>query len=167
MCCLYCVVFYRYTGTSPAPPPGSHYTSPSENMWNTGGTYSMSQGMGVSGTSAHVYITWKHPQQLPIHHHRSHDPVWLSGRCAVEHLTRSLRRSRSCASACVSAKLFMVHSVISPLLFPSASSSATWDATLEDCCGQVFGSDIMSIPFQFNWPALCLMTFVSFVIWSL
>lgn len=60
MCCLYCVVFCRYTGTTPTPPPGSHYSSPSENMWNTGGTYSMSQGMGVSGTSAHVYITRKH-----------------------------------------------------------------------------------------------------------
>uniref|UniRef100_A0A673ND41 Histone-arginine methyltransferase CARM1 n=1 Tax=Sinocyclocheilus rhinocerous TaxID=307959 RepID=A0A673ND41_9TELE len=41
--------FFRYTGTTPAPPPGSHYSSPSENMWNTGGTYSMSQGMAVSG----------------------------------------------------------------------------------------------------------------------
>ncbi|XP_051980922.1 histone-arginine methyltransferase CARM1-like [Xyrauchen texanus] len=44
--------FFRYTGTTPAPPPGSHYTSPSENMWNTGGTYSMSQGMAVSGMPA-------------------------------------------------------------------------------------------------------------------
>uniref|UniRef100_A0A8C1D3D7 Histone-arginine methyltransferase CARM1 n=1 Tax=Cyprinus carpio carpio TaxID=630221 RepID=A0A8C1D3D7_CYPCA len=41
--------FFRYTGTTPTPPPGSHYSSPSENMWNTGGTYSMSQGMAVSG----------------------------------------------------------------------------------------------------------------------
>uniref|UniRef100_A0A8C1FVB7 Histone-arginine methyltransferase CARM1 n=1 Tax=Cyprinus carpio carpio TaxID=630221 RepID=A0A8C1FVB7_CYPCA len=41
--------FFRYTGTTPAPPPGSHYSSPSENMWNTGGTYSMSQCMAVSG----------------------------------------------------------------------------------------------------------------------
>uniref|UniRef100_A0A8C9UB53 Histone-arginine methyltransferase CARM1 n=1 Tax=Scleropages formosus TaxID=113540 RepID=A0A8C9UB53_SCLFO len=41
--------FFRYTGASPAPPPGSHYTSPSENMWNTGGGYSLNQGMGVSG----------------------------------------------------------------------------------------------------------------------
>ncbi|KTF84060.1 hypothetical protein cypCar_00031863 [Cyprinus carpio] len=40
--------FFRYTGTTPAPPPGSHYSSPSENMWNTGGTYSMSQCMAVS-----------------------------------------------------------------------------------------------------------------------
>ncbi|XP_062295075.1 histone-arginine methyltransferase CARM1 isoform X1 [Scomber scombrus] len=43
--------FFRYTGTTPNPPPGSHYTSPSENMWNTG-AYSMSQGMGVSGMPA-------------------------------------------------------------------------------------------------------------------
>ncbi|KAL4658076.1 histone-arginine methyltransferase CARM1, partial [Arapaima gigas] len=41
--------FFRYTGSTPAPPPGSHYTSPSENMWNTGGAYNMSQGMSVSG----------------------------------------------------------------------------------------------------------------------
>ncbi|KAF4116005.1 hypothetical protein G5714_003494 [Onychostoma macrolepis] len=41
--------FFRYTGSTPTPPPGSHYSSPSENMWNTGGTYSMSQGMAVSG----------------------------------------------------------------------------------------------------------------------
>ncbi|XP_016148793.1 histone-arginine methyltransferase CARM1-like [Sinocyclocheilus grahami] len=44
--------FFRYTGTTPTPPPGSHYSSPSENMWNTGGTYSMSQGMAVSGMPA-------------------------------------------------------------------------------------------------------------------
>ncbi|CAL8272041.1 unnamed protein product [Lota lota] len=44
--------FFRYTGTSPTPPPGSHYSSPSENMWNTGGAYSMSQGMAVSGMPA-------------------------------------------------------------------------------------------------------------------
>ncbi|XP_037111442.1 histone-arginine methyltransferase CARM1 isoform X3 [Syngnathus acus] len=37
--------FFRYTGTTPNPPPGSHYTSPSENIWNTGISYSMSQGM--------------------------------------------------------------------------------------------------------------------------
>uniref|UniRef100_A0A8C7YGL1 Histone-arginine methyltransferase CARM1 n=1 Tax=Oryzias sinensis TaxID=183150 RepID=A0A8C7YGL1_9TELE len=41
--------FFRYTGTTPNPPPGSHYTSPSENMWNTGAAYSMGQGMAVSG----------------------------------------------------------------------------------------------------------------------
>ncbi|RXM91539.1 Histone-arginine methyltransferase CARM1 [Acipenser ruthenus] len=35
--------FFRYTGATPSPPPGSHYTSPSENMWNTGGGYGMSQ----------------------------------------------------------------------------------------------------------------------------
>ncbi|GAA6228629.1 histone-arginine methyltransferase CARM1 isoform X2 [Lates japonicus] len=44
--------FFRYTGTTPNPPPGSHYTSPSENMWNTGAAYSMSQGMAVSGMPA-------------------------------------------------------------------------------------------------------------------
>ncbi|XP_025920258.1 histone-arginine methyltransferase CARM1 [Apteryx rowi] len=41
--------FFRYTGTTPSPPPGSHYTSPSENMWNTGSTYNMSTGMAVAG----------------------------------------------------------------------------------------------------------------------
>uniref|UniRef100_A0A452I620 Histone-arginine methyltransferase CARM1 n=1 Tax=Gopherus agassizii TaxID=38772 RepID=A0A452I620_9SAUR len=41
--------FFRYTGTTPSPPPGSHYTSPSENMWNTGGSYNMNTGMGVAG----------------------------------------------------------------------------------------------------------------------
>ncbi|XP_044275240.1 histone-arginine methyltransferase CARM1 isoform X2 [Varanus komodoensis] len=40
---------FRYTGTTPSPPPGSHYTSPSENMWNTGGAYNMSTGMAVAG----------------------------------------------------------------------------------------------------------------------
>ncbi|XP_035770426.1 histone-arginine methyltransferase CARM1 [Neolamprologus brichardi] len=44
--------FFRYTGTTPNPPPGSHYTSPSENMWNTGAAYNMSQGMAVSGMPA-------------------------------------------------------------------------------------------------------------------
>ncbi|XP_066497905.1 histone-arginine methyltransferase CARM1 isoform X2 [Hoplias malabaricus] len=44
--------FFRYTGTTPNPPPGSHYTSPSENMWNSGGAYSMNQGMAVSGMPA-------------------------------------------------------------------------------------------------------------------
>ncbi|XP_047212572.1 histone-arginine methyltransferase CARM1-like [Girardinichthys multiradiatus] len=44
--------FFRYTGTTPNPPPGSHYTSPSENMWNTGAAYSMNQGMAVSGMPA-------------------------------------------------------------------------------------------------------------------
>ncbi|XP_032394008.1 histone-arginine methyltransferase CARM1 isoform X2 [Etheostoma spectabile] len=44
--------FFRYTGTTPNPPPGSHYTSPSESMWNTGAAYSMSQGMAVSGMPA-------------------------------------------------------------------------------------------------------------------
>uniref|UniRef100_A0A452QPS3 Histone-arginine methyltransferase CARM1 n=1 Tax=Ursus americanus TaxID=9643 RepID=A0A452QPS3_URSAM len=41
--------FFRYTGTTPSPPPGSHYTSPSENMWNTGSTYNLSSGMAVAG----------------------------------------------------------------------------------------------------------------------
>uniref|UniRef100_A0A674P1G7 Histone-arginine methyltransferase CARM1 n=1 Tax=Takifugu rubripes TaxID=31033 RepID=A0A674P1G7_TAKRU len=44
--------FFRYTGSTPNPPPGSHYTSPSENMWNTGSGYNMSQGMAVSGMPA-------------------------------------------------------------------------------------------------------------------
>ncbi|XP_043322554.1 histone-arginine methyltransferase CARM1 isoform X4 [Cervus elaphus] len=41
--------FFRYTGTTPSPPPGSHYTSPSENMWNAGSTYNLSSGMAVAG----------------------------------------------------------------------------------------------------------------------
>nr|XP_056704103.1 histone-arginine methyltransferase CARM1 isoform X1 [Euleptes europaea] len=41
--------FFRYTGSTPSPPPGSHYTSPSENMWNTGASYNMNTGMGVAG----------------------------------------------------------------------------------------------------------------------
>lgn len=41
--------FFRYTGTTPSPPPGSHYTSPSENMWNTGSTYNLSSGVAVAG----------------------------------------------------------------------------------------------------------------------
>ncbi|KAM6168991.1 histone-arginine methyltransferase CARM1 isoform 1-T1 [Erethizon dorsatum] len=41
--------FFRYTGTTPSPPPGSHYTSPSENMWNTGSAYNLSSGMAVAG----------------------------------------------------------------------------------------------------------------------
>ncbi|KAB0392731.1 hypothetical protein E2I00_011944, partial [Balaenoptera physalus] len=44
--------FFRYTGTTPSPPPGSHYTSPSENMWNTGSTYNLSSGMAVAGEQA-------------------------------------------------------------------------------------------------------------------
>ncbi|XP_055975860.1 histone-arginine methyltransferase CARM1 [Sorex fumeus] len=40
--------FFRYTGTTPSPPPGSHYTSPSENMWNTGSAYNLSSGMAVA-----------------------------------------------------------------------------------------------------------------------
>lgn len=43
----------RYTGTTPSPPPGSHYTSPSENMWNTGSTYNLSSGMAVAGERPH------------------------------------------------------------------------------------------------------------------
>uniref|UniRef100_A0A6I8SAZ1 Histone-arginine methyltransferase CARM1 n=1 Tax=Xenopus tropicalis TaxID=8364 RepID=A0A6I8SAZ1_XENTR len=41
--------FFRYTGSTPSPPPGSHYSSPSENMWNTSGAYSMNTGMGMGG----------------------------------------------------------------------------------------------------------------------
>ncbi|XP_065511056.1 histone-arginine methyltransferase CARM1 isoform X1 [Patagioenas fasciata] len=44
--------FFRYTGTTPSPPPGSHYTSPSENMWSAGGGYNMSAGMAVAGMPA-------------------------------------------------------------------------------------------------------------------
>ncbi|XP_064856724.1 histone-arginine methyltransferase CARM1-like [Oncorhynchus nerka] len=36
--------FFRYTGSTSAPPPGSHYSSPSENMWSNGGVYNMNQG---------------------------------------------------------------------------------------------------------------------------
>uniref|UniRef100_A0AAY5JYA9 Histone-arginine methyltransferase CARM1 n=1 Tax=Esox lucius TaxID=8010 RepID=A0AAY5JYA9_ESOLU len=35
--------FFRYTGSTSVPPPGSHYSSPSENMWSNGG-YNMNQG---------------------------------------------------------------------------------------------------------------------------
>ncbi|XP_060710874.1 histone-arginine methyltransferase CARM1 isoform X1 [Hemiscyllium ocellatum] len=41
--------FFRYTGTTPSPPPGSHYVSPSETMWNTSGSYNLSSGLAVSG----------------------------------------------------------------------------------------------------------------------
>ncbi|XP_064416965.1 histone-arginine methyltransferase CARM1 isoform X2 [Latimeria chalumnae] len=41
--------FFRYTGTTPSPPPGSHYTSPSENMWNSAGGYNLNAGMSVTG----------------------------------------------------------------------------------------------------------------------
>lgn len=51
-----CICICRYTGTTPNPPPGSHYTSPSENMWNTGAAYSMSQGMSVSGEDTRTLI---------------------------------------------------------------------------------------------------------------
>lgn len=42
--------FFRYTGTTPSPPPGSHYASPSETMWNTSSSYNLSSGLAVSGT---------------------------------------------------------------------------------------------------------------------
>lgn len=48
---------HRYTGTTPSPPPGSHYTSPSENMWNTGSTYNLSSGVAVAGESEY-FQTW-------------------------------------------------------------------------------------------------------------
>ncbi|XP_063787494.1 histone-arginine methyltransferase CARM1 isoform X3 [Pseudophryne corroboree] len=41
--------FFRYTGSTPSPPPGSHYSSPSETMWNTAGAYTMNTGMGMGG----------------------------------------------------------------------------------------------------------------------
>ncbi|XP_043550745.1 histone-arginine methyltransferase CARM1 isoform X3 [Chiloscyllium plagiosum] len=44
--------FFRYTGTTPSPPPGSHYVSPSETMWNTSGSYNLSSGLAVSGSSS-------------------------------------------------------------------------------------------------------------------
>ncbi|CAL9693941.1 unnamed protein product [Knipowitschia caucasica] len=46
-----------YTGTTPNPPPGSHYTSPSENMWNTGAGYNMGQGMGSGMPTAYDLST--------------------------------------------------------------------------------------------------------------
>ena len=46
----------RYTGTTPSPPPGYHYTSPSENMWNTGSTYNLSSGMAVAGERVPVWV---------------------------------------------------------------------------------------------------------------
>lgn len=62
------VCFCRYTGSTPTPPPGSHYTSPSETMWNTGGAYSMSQGMAVSGKYTHIEDTGRgHTQRTYPH----------------------------------------------------------------------------------------------------
>ncbi|TKC41199.1 hypothetical protein EI555_010527, partial [Monodon monoceros] len=58
--------FFRYTGTTPSPPPGSHYTSPSENMWNTGSTYNLSSGMAVAGEQARVWVG-QVPVSLPGH----------------------------------------------------------------------------------------------------
>lgn len=50
----------RYTGTTPSPPPGSHYTSPSENMWNTGSTYNLSSGMTVTGEQVPLWgYVWR------------------------------------------------------------------------------------------------------------
>lgn len=57
---------HRYTGTTPSPPPGSHYTSPSENMWNTGSTYNLSSGMAVAGEQARVWVG-QVPVSLPGH----------------------------------------------------------------------------------------------------
>ncbi|MGH0189048.1 UNVERIFIED_CONTAM: hypothetical protein FKN15_033059 [Acipenser sinensis] len=62
--------FFRYTGATPSPPPGSHYTSPSENMWNTGGGYGMSQGMGTPRGAFNIFYQIS---TLPIlHSHTSH-----------------------------------------------------------------------------------------------
>uniref|UniRef100_A0A8C9VNF9 Histone-arginine methyltransferase CARM1 n=1 Tax=Scleropages formosus TaxID=113540 RepID=A0A8C9VNF9_SCLFO len=60
--------FFRYTGSTPAPPPGSHYTSPSENMWNTGGAYNMSQGMTpmTSALSSEVDLQASHNSLIPL-----------------------------------------------------------------------------------------------------
>ncbi|KAM9394047.1 histone-arginine methyltransferase CARM1 isoform 1-T1 [Pholidichthys leucotaenia] len=60
--------FFRYTGTTPNPPPGSHYTSPSENMWNTGAAYSMSQGMAVSGMPAAYDLSTVIGSGQPVSH---------------------------------------------------------------------------------------------------
>ncbi|XP_041827172.1 histone-arginine methyltransferase CARM1 [Melanotaenia boesemani] len=60
--------FFRYTGTNPNPPPGSHYTSPSENMWNTGAVYGMSQGMGVSGMPAAYDLSTVIGSSPPVSH---------------------------------------------------------------------------------------------------
>uniref|UniRef100_A0AAZ3QFB7 Histone-arginine methyltransferase CARM1 n=1 Tax=Oncorhynchus tshawytscha TaxID=74940 RepID=A0AAZ3QFB7_ONCTS len=70
--------FFRYTGSTPTPPPGSHYTSPSETMWNTGGAYSMSQGMAVSGMPTAYDLstvmgsgsTVSHNNLIPLDKHR-------------------------------------------------------------------------------------------------
>jgi hypothetical protein len=56
---------HRYTGTTPSPPPGSHYTSPSENMWNTGSTYNLSSGMAVAGESLDMAGGLQWPAQNP------------------------------------------------------------------------------------------------------
>uniref|UniRef100_A0AAZ3PRE1 Histone-arginine methyltransferase CARM1 n=1 Tax=Oncorhynchus tshawytscha TaxID=74940 RepID=A0AAZ3PRE1_ONCTS len=91
--------FFRYTGSTPTPPPGSHYTSPSETMWNTGGAYSMSQGMAVSGMptaydlstvmgSGSTVLTISalsehrdsesHPLQDGLHHEHRNRPGYVS-----------------------------------------------------------------------------------------
>jgi len=67
-----CVCIRRYTGTTPNPPPGSHYTSPSENMWNT--SYNMNQGMAVSGD------TPRHGHG-PLRSHRGEPPGGRGGVC--------------------------------------------------------------------------------------
>ncbi|CAN0127534.1 unnamed protein product [Lampetra planeri] len=43
--------FFRYTGAAPSPPPGSQYTSPSENLWNSTGTY----GVAPAGVMPAAY----------------------------------------------------------------------------------------------------------------
>ncbi|XP_061568863.1 histone-arginine methyltransferase CARM1 isoform X1 [Cololabis saira] len=60
--------FFRYTGTTPNPPPGSHYTSPSENMWNTGAAYNMNQGMAVSGMPAAYDLSTVIGSGTPVSH---------------------------------------------------------------------------------------------------
>lgn len=78
--CALCVC--RYTGSTPNPPPGSHYTSPSENMWNTGSAYSMNQGMPVSGE--HTQEHWELKQT--VHGHSRDAQPWGAGNDGKAHL---------------------------------------------------------------------------------
>lgn len=88
VCCCVCVCFCRYTGSTPTPPPGSHYTSPSETMWNTGGAYSMSQGMAVSGKYTHIEDIDRG------HTHRGHTHTHCTGQNAHTH-THCMRQNNA------------------------------------------------------------------------
>ena len=99
VCCMYvcmcvCVCFCRYTGTTPTPPPGSHYTSPSETMWNTGGAYSMSQGMAVSGKYTHIENT---KRAVEAHCMGAHQGIKKAPRQTHTHTDRRRNCVRFCS----------------------------------------------------------------------